>query len=75
MKTPSKLVLLGVAATLNLLAPSVAQAQTKEQRNPGHAFQRMSKYNTYDECLTHNLKLHGNSNRANKWCSRQGYTR
>jgi len=74
MKTPLKLVLLGVAATFNLLAPIVAQAQVKEQRNPGHAFQRMSIYNTYDQCLKHNLKLHGDTTRAHKWCSRQGYT-
>ena len=32
MKTLFKLVLLGIAATFNLLAPSVAQAQVKEQR-------------------------------------------
>jgi hypothetical protein len=74
MKTLFKLVLLGVAATFNLLAPSVAQAQVKEQRNPGHAFQRMSRYNTYEECRKHNFKLHGDSNRAYNWCSRQGYT-
>jgi len=74
MKTLFKLVLLGVAATFNLLAPSAAQAQVKEQRNRGHAFQRMSIDNTYDQCLQHNLKLHGDSNRAHKWCSRQGYT-
>jgi hypothetical protein len=66
--------LVALAAALNLFAGS-AGAQVKEQRNPGHAFQRMSKFKTYAGCLSHNLKLHGDQSRASAWCNSQGYTR
>jgi hypothetical protein len=66
--------LMGLAAALNLFVAGSAGAQVKEQRNPGRAFQRMSKYKTYDECLRHNLKLSGSQHRASAWCSRQGYS-
>jgi hypothetical protein len=61
MKNRLMTALLGfiIASTPNAIVPNSAQAQVKEQRNPGRAFQRMSKYKTYDECLSANLKLSG----------------
>lgn len=56
-------------------APSLLNAQDASQRAPGRAFQRMSKFKSYDECLRHNLKgMAGDTRRASKWCSKQGYT-
>jgi hypothetical protein len=70
-------VLLGVMITslANALVPVSVLAQVIEQRNSGRAFQRMSKFRSYDECLRHNLKnMAGDTRRASRWCSRQGYT-
>jgi hypothetical protein len=70
------LVLLGVMipSMANALLPDSVQAQVRELRNSGRAFQRMSKFKSYDECLRHNLKgMAGDTRRASKWCSRQGY--
>jgi hypothetical protein len=77
MKTLLKLVVMVsvITTTHGALPIGTAQAQVKEQRTPGRGFQRMSKFKSYDECLRHNLKgMAGDTRRASKWCSRQGYT-
>jgi hypothetical protein len=71
--------LLSVASLIGLLlvswAPAGVIAQVASHRNPGRAFQRLSKFKTYDECLRHNLRgMAGDTRRASRWCSRQGYT-
>jgi len=73
MKSLSIAILLGVSLTS--LALSGVNAQVASHRDPGRAFQRMSKFKTYDECVRHNLRgMAGDTRRASKWCSKQGYT-
>ena len=73
MKSLSVAFLIGVL--LVSAVPILSNAQDASQRAPGRAFQRMSKFKSYDECLRHNLKgMAGDTRRASRWCSRQGYT-